>query len=433
MKHTVLQRPGRVDAWITACFALVLTGKGMGEAMFAVSAMAALVLLWREPWLATVRTHRLAWIALAIASITLYKTASLAWAMDLPAAVRNVGTHLHFVFWLPLALLFARAQAPFEAMMRGLQWSAALLVVWLVVHTARYGLQLPPLVGDARFEGGAQNPGVFGQLATVAALWLVASACAHFRTATAAAALVMVVTVVLASGRSHMLALALGVFCVLATALWIRGRAVFSAKTSAWLMLPVAISVSALLAITPAFEQAVQEFSAYARLAHNSDSMAPAPAANAIQQAVGNSVGNRAALYDIAAEAFPDSPLLGFGAGSAPAVVQQYAPAAAQFMSPGHFHQQYIHVALEGGLLGAALALMALVCVTQWFARHRASHRQVWWNYLALIGTYAVVGLFTGVLQQGLIHAFTVMALAALAAEVIRIRLPAEGTRPTSD
>lgn len=420
MKHGVLQGPRRVDAWITACFALMLTGKGMGEAMFSITAMAAIVLLWREPWLATVRVHRLMWIALAIASITLYKTASLAWAIDVPAAIRNVGTHLHFVFWLPLVVLFTRAQAPLDAMMRGLHWSAALLVVWLLVHATRYGLQLPPLVGDARFEGGAQNPGVFGQLATVSALWLVASACMHFRAATAASALLMVVTVVLASGRSHLLALALGLFCVLASALWMRGRAVFRAKTSAWLMLPVAIIMSALLAITPAFEQALQEFTAYARLAYSSESTVPAPAANDIQRVVGNSVGNRAALYDIAAEAFPDSPLVGFGAGSTPAVVKQYAPAAAQFMSPGHFHQQYIHVALEGGLLGAALALMALLCVTRWFAHHRASHRQVWWNYLALIGTYAAVGLFTGVLQQGLIHAFTVMALAALAAEVMR-------------
>jgi len=420
MMHKVLPLTRCIDAWIAACFALMLTGKVMGEAMFAVSSIFAIVLLYRSFWLATARAHRLAWIALAVASITLYKGASLAWAIDTAAAVRNVGTHLHFVFWLPLVLLFAKAQAPLKAMMRGLQWSAVLLLVWLVVHTVRYGLQLPPLVGDARFEGGAQNPGVFGQLATVSALWLVVSACANFQAASAASALVMVVTVALASGRSHMLALALGLFCVLASDMWVRGRAAFSVKASAWLMLPVAIIVSALLAMTPAFEQALEEFSAFARLTQNSELADRALATNEIRKAVDNSVGNRAALYDIAAQAFPDSPLIGFGAGSTPAVVKHYAPAAAPFMSARHFHQQYIHVTLEGGLLGAALALLALLCVTLWFASHRASHRQVWWSYLALLGTYAIVGLFTGVLQQGLIHTFTVMALAVLVAEVIR-------------
>jgi len=415
-----------MDIWITAFFAVVLTVKGAGELAFAFSVVAALV-MWKRSKLLIAEVDRvsLRWIALAIASLPCLKALSVLWSIDPGRTITDVGTHLHFIFWLPLTLLFLRAREPLEAFVRGLLWAAALMVIWAITHAIHYGIHVPPLNADGRLEAGAQNPGVLGQLATVCALSLAVATALRYRFMHLCGTSVMTLTVVLAAGRSHMLALGIGLLTILIAILFSRGDVCQrgSRRGAAWLVLPAVLAWGGLIAMTPAFQQALQEFRGYQTFNAAPPpvgSAANTPPADAVQHAVGNSVGNRAALYDIATRAFPDSPVLGFGAGSTQAIATHYAGDAVQFMWAAHFHQQYLQVLLETGVIGAIAASAALCAIAMWFWRRTVAKRQLRWTAMALIGTFGVVGLFTGVLQQGLVHSFATMMLAVLAAEVLK-------------
>ncbi len=71
---------------------------------------------------------------------------------------------------------------------------------------------------------------------------------------------------------------------------------------------------------------------------------------------------------------------------------------------------------METGLLGLFACIAALAVLTRWMR----ADRRVWPYYLILVGVTAGVGLFTGSLQQGLIHTFIVTVLSVLGAQRLK-------------
>lgn len=391
-------------AWL---FATMLTVPVAGEASLlllalgSLPAMAQALLRWPRaaiPW------REVGLMAAAVGSITVVKALSALWSVSPHASLKDTGTHLHFVFWLPLTLLFLRAHRPVDAMVLGARAALLGLIVWTLWFWWRYGIQLN---WADRLEAGAQNAGVLGQLATMLVLWMGWLWRREPSVPNLLWMLAGVGPVVASGGRVHIVVMALGLISIAALA--------WRSKPARVWRLRVLLGGGPLLALltsalAPRMEQAWDEALSY--------STAP-------QEAVATSVGNRIGLYDAAWRAFPDSPWLGFGAGTSKVVVPRYASVDAPFAATSHYHQQAIQVLLETGVLGFALCLLAVLYVSAWFRnRGEAADERIWPFYGALLYTTASVGMFTGSLQQGLIHVFMVAVLAVLAAQSLKPAAP---------
>lgn len=388
-----------MDAWIVWFFASILTLPLCGEANLLVSMLAALVLLLRNAPLRGVK-ERLAtdfWIcALAIGSIVIAKGISWFWSIAPAYTLDSTVNHLHFLLWVPLVLLFCRARDPLKSMLLGTRTAIVGLVAWSAYFWWRNGIELHPWI---RLEAGAQNPGVLGQLATVFVLWMGWKWKQTPNWGNLLWVGAAVCPVIAAGGRSHIVVMVIGLALIAAMAVWhIR-------RSMGWHVSMVLVGLSFVMgmgqALEPRMLQAWQEVQSYQR-----DSAT----------AVGSSVGNRIGLYHVAIQALPDSPWVGFGAGTSRAVVERYSPFAAQFAVIRHYHQQLIQVVMETGVLGLLACMTALAVLTYWMRMNRRG----WPYYVILVGVTAGVGLFTGSLQQGLIHTFIVTVLAVLGAQRLK-------------
>lgn len=389
-----------LDAWIAWFFASALTIPLAGEVSLLISLlMVPVVLKLRQESLRGVVGQFTAgfWTcALAIASIVLCKGVSWFWSIAPAYSLNAAVNHLHFLLWVPLVVLFTRAQEPLEAMLRGVRIATVGLLAWSVFFWWRNGVELHAVI---RLEAGAQNPGVLGQLASIFALWLGW----QWRQTPSWCNLLWVLAamcpVIAAGGRSHIVVMAAGLACIGLVTVW------RTKKSPGWHLGVVVLGVSLLgglgHALSPRMLEAWQELQHYQRDAAS---------------AVGSSVGNRIGLYHAAWQAFPESPWVGFGAGTSKAVVERYSPIAAQFAVVRHYHQQLVQVILETGLLGLFFCITALVALTRWM---RGDGR-IWPYYLILVAVTAGVGLFTGSLQQGLIHTFIVTVLAVFGAQRLK-------------
>jgi O-antigen ligase len=285
-------------------------------------------------------------------------------------------------------------------------------MAWVLVHWARYGVALNPM---ARLDAGAQNAGVLGQLAGVVTLWATLAYIRRPSWVGLACGLAMLAVVYTAGGRSHIFVTLVGVVVLMAGNLLLRVRRPRS-RVYGFAALSALVLV-ATLALWPRLLTAYTEVRAYEQAVK----VAPGAAVNGeATAAVGTSVGNRAGLYHVAHQAFTDSPWLGFGAGTARAVVERYSPLSGHFAVTSHYHQQYIQVLMDTGVLGMVLASVALWVLTRWMHQRCLQAPFLWACYLALLGSTAAVGLFTGALQQGLIHTFLVTSLAVLGAQACR-------------
>lgn len=387
----------KVDAWIAWIFASMLSIPLAGEINM-LAGMVFIIYAWsKRSTSGSESFSKSLWLcALAISSIVVIKAVSWFWSIAPASTLRSVANHLHFLLWSPLLIVFFRAEEPLKAMLAGARLAVAGLFVWSVWFWLKNGVELHAWI---RLEAGAQNPGVLGQLATVLALWMALIWKNSLNRADLLWVFLAVCPVVAAGGRSHIVVMAIGLVCIALTAAWGAKR---SARWHIGVALFGAVLFGALaMALAPRMLQAWQEVRDYQ---HDS------------ARAVGSSVGNRVGLYHVAWKAFPDSPWVGFGAGTSKAVVERYSPIATKFAVVRHYHQQLLQVVMETGLLGLMACFAALVVVSRWMYRDRA----VWPYYLILMAVTAGVGLFTGSLQQGLIHTFIVTALAVLGAQRLR-------------
>lgn len=386
-----------MDAWIAWFFAAMLTIPLAGEVSLLASMFAALVFHKGRHSAAAGQLSSGFWAcALAIASVVAVKGVSWYWSIAPAYTLDATVNHLHFLLWAPLVLLFVRAQEPLEAMLLGVRIAIVGLLAWSVFFWWHHGIALQPLV---RLEAGAQNPGVLGQLATVFALWMAWLWKESPNRFNLIWVLVAACPVLAAGGRSHIVVMALGLLIIGLMTVW-RAK-----KSAGWhvgvVVLAVGLAAGLAQILAPSMGQAWKEVQYYQ---HDSAT------------AVGSSVGNRIGLYHVALQAFPDAPWAGFGAGTSRAVVERYSPIADQFAVTRHYHQQLVQVVMETGLLGLLACLAALVVVARWMH----ADRHLWPYCLIMMGVTAGVGMFTGSLQQGLIHTFIVTVLAVMGAQRLR-------------
>lgn len=399
------------DYLITWTFATILVLPGSGELTLLVSMLAGLFVWIKNPASARqfIQVHALWLPSLAVASLPLMKGLSWIWSIDPVLTLNDMATHLHFLMWLPLVLLYRQAHNPLDAMLFGTRIAAVLLLAWSIANWWQYGLSISI---EGRLEAGAQNAGVLGQLVGIMALWWTL---AYWRTPSwraLATALALLAAVYAAGGRSHIAVAGAGIATLFAV------RVLFQTK-GRWLRV---LSVSVLLGgstllvggMWAPIQQAAHEMDSYRQNATESGAAQPNGDPSA---AVGTSVGNRAGLYHVALTAFPDSPWLGFGGGTTKKVVSLYSPMSTHFAATRHYHQQYLQVLMDTGIAGLLMASTALLALTLWLRARSRQDFLLWACYLALLYSTAAVGMLTGVLQQGLIHAFLVMALAVMGAQ----------------
>ncbi len=399
-----------VDLGIAWLFASMLSVPLSGETTLA--ALAALALGWLA-WTAAGRAgqitpwRELGLMALAIGSITIAKAVSVLWSISPHDTLRNVGTHLHFVFWLPLVVLFRRAERPVDSMLWGVRLAALALFIWTLWFWLRNGIQLNP---HFRLKAGAQNEGVLGQLTAVMVLWLAWVWRCRPTFGNLTWVLMGICAVVAAGGRTHITVMVAGL-ALIAIVVW-RDRPSVAGRLRV-LGVSSVLVVAMALALSSRMEQAWQEAWSYV---------------SAPELAVTSSVGNRVGIYDAAWRALPDSPWLGFGAGTTRAVVARYSPVdAAPFASTSHYHQQVLQVVMETGILGLALCIVALWYASHWIRQRSGADPRIWPLYAILVLTTMGVGMFTGSLQQGLIHVFIVSVLAVLGAQCLKPPNPPRG------
>lgn len=383
-------------------FASLLTLPGAGELTLALYLL--LVLGWLGMRFRSRHTRPLPWRSLlpptlAIASIALVKLLSTLWSLNPTQSLSNVSTHLHFLVFLPLALGFWRARQPLNALLLGVHMATAGLLVWSLWFWWVHGLGFDPMV---RLEAGAQNPGVLGQLAGVQALWLAWAWRCRPTWGRLFWALAAVCPVIAAGGRSHIVVMACA--WVLIALLACRDRQTWAERIRI-VGATAALCGGLALALMPRMELAWIEATDYGTTPETT---------------VGSSVGNRIGIWDAAQQAFPDAPWLGFGAGTSREVVARYSPVNSEFAVTSHYHNQLLQVVMETGLMGLALCLLALALLSRWFFIRRENHPHLWPSYAWLVFSTATVGLFTGSLQQGLLHSFIVASLAVMAAQALQ-------------
>ncbi len=326
-----------------------------------------------------------------MALLWLLKAASLAWAMDPPAAARDVKTHLHLLLFLPLVAVFARAKTPWAAAITGIAASLPIVGAWALVHIAQHHD-----LASNRFEAGAQNALVLATLLCVYCLWtLVAWLGSGQRWLLVSVALGWL-SVAVAAGRTPFVVLA-ALSLVLLTWHYRRSVAALIAALVIVLAVTGAVFASGELALGAQVQRAADEVSAFEE--HGQ---------------VLTSVGNRLELWQVARQAIAAAPLLGHGANSSTALVNRYAPGKSEGMFKQHFHNQFLQIAAELGLTGL-LCLLALLWAA-WRATATGAPPVLARSAALFVAAMVLMGMTNIFLKQGLLNTFFVSALALLCA-----------------
>lgn len=349
------------------------------------------------------------WMACALASMVLLQGLSVLWSQWPKQSAASALKHLHFLLWPLLVWALSRVKQPQPWMERGLLVAMGLAVLWML---------LPTQIGWAggQFEAAAQNTSVLGKIVAVLGLWgmvLASGMLRHARHAEvaerslrwrSAMALVWGFGLLLLVAADRRIELALYVLLSLAfimLRLFKRGqlRLALSISCAVAVLMGLALSHQA-----ERFAKAGQEVRQYFS--------APQPSL----QDYSTSLGQRLEMYHIAAKAIADKPWLGWGAGSRPQYLKQYAHFPAQMFERTHFHSQYLQTLLDVGVLGSLLACAALIVA--W----RVSVLQLWRRgehelamlFASLYGVHMLSGVFNPAFSQGLSNSFFVTMAAIL-------------------
>jgi O-antigen ligase len=127
-------------------------------------------------------------------------------------------------------------------------------------------------------------------------------------------------------------------------------------------------------------------------------------------------------MYRIALEAIPERPWWGWGAGFKPELVPQFATDPSKPLWHSNFHQQYLQVVLDVGVLGATIALVLLVylCRRMVVIPWLQGHHELAATMGALFFTYAWKGLANGSLLYSVTNSVFVFFSALIWAELTR-------------
>lgn len=286
------------------------------------------------------------WVAMSFAWVFVIKLVSVFWALDPTKAVGNAFNHLHFLLWPLLLPIFSRSKlSPFCAE----RWIAlsffGLLIFYIFVF-----IFLPESEQNGRFGGGWGSYGTLAHVLVFYLLWLFAALTRPNDNRSQSESVMMwfafaagIFILISTDGRAEQIILVLG---LLAISVW-RVRSVFSLVFfSIGLTLLFSLITIFFLINGDRFAEVLPEINSYLQGGH------------ARQMAINTSMGGRLEMYRIAMEAIADRPLLGWGAGLRPSHLPEYATDPFSPLHYSNFHNLYLQILLEVGVLGALISII---------------------------------------------------------------------------
>lgn len=333
-------------------------------------------------------THvRQLWLVpLCFTSVFFVKLLSASWALIPKEAIDTAFNSIHFLLWPGLVIYLRRANVSVRQAEPWIAFSMLVLMLWYL--GARFFF---PMSVDAQcFKAGAHNCGLLGQTMAFMLLWLFI---AVTRPDSKGIRRILLLCGLLAGWvaflgtvrRTEMLGLLLGMSVVLA---WRFKERLSVKKVLAVLSLCSAVFLMAWPVMAPRFSIVSQEVDLYLQ------------GGAARQQAIQTSVGARLEMYRIGLQAIESRPWLGWGAGLKPRHVAEFATDPKNPYGYSNFHQQYLQVILEVGLIGGFLALVMVGYVCRWMlvAPWQQGRRELAVIVAALYFTYAWKALANGAL-----------------------------------
>jgi O-antigen ligase len=355
-----------------------------------------------------VTSERAMWLVpLCFVSVFCFKLLSATWAFVPKEAIDSAFNSIHFLLWPALVIYIRIANVSVRQAEPWIAVSMLVLMLWYL--GARHFF---PMSVDAQcFKAGAHNCGLLGQTMAFMLLWLFI---AVTRPDSIGVSRMLLVVGLLAGWvaflgtirRTELMGLLLGMAVVLA---W-RFKESISLKR---LLLALGLCVFLLVAAWPVmklrFVVVSDEVSLYFQ------------GGQARVQAVDTSVGARLEMYRIATEAIQERPLLGWGAGLKPRHLSNFAVAHEKTDGFSNFHQQYLQVILEIGLIGGlfAFAMVGYVCRQMLVVPWQQGRRELVAIVAALFFTYAWKALANGALLYSVTNSVFVFFSAWVWAELM--------------
>lgn len=353
-------------------------------------------------------------VPLCFVSVFGIKLLSVIWAIEPKQSLNNSFNSLHFLLWPALVIFCSRVNV---SVRKTEPWVAASLLILMVWYLA--ALAFFPLSEDAQcFKAGAHNCGLLGQTLAFMLLWLFIAVTRpniqNFEKMYLISALLAGWVAFLGTlRRTEILGLILGMGVVL---LWRFKQNVSMKKVWMVCCLCVFSLLMAWPVMKPRFAVVSEEVALYTQ------------GGAARMQALNTSVGARLEMYRIAFAAIQERPLLGWGAGLKPKLVPQFATDPSQPYGYSNFHQQYLQVILDVGMLGGGLALAVVIylCRRMLVIPWQRGHHELAAILAALFFTYAWKALVNGALLYSVTNSVFVFYSALIWAE-LRYALVVEG------
>lgn len=355
-----------------------------------------------------VTAERAMWLVpLCFVSVFFFKLLSATWALVPKEAIDSAFNSIHFLLWPALVIYIRIANVSVRQAEPWIAVSMLVLMLWYL--GAR--LFFPMSVDAQCFKAGAHNCGLLGQTMAFMLLWLFI---AVTRPDSRGVSRMLLVGGLLAGWiaflgtirRTEMLGLLLGMAVVL---VWRFNERISLKRVLVTLGLCVAVLVMAWPVMAPRFSIVTQEASMYLQGGASRG------------QAIHTSVGARLEMYRVALEAIEERPWLGWGAGLKPRDVPQYAADPNNPYGYSNFHQQYLQVILEIGLIGGllAFALVGYVCRQMLVVPWQQGRRELVAIVAALFFTYAWKALANGALLYSVTNSVFVFFSAWVWAELM--------------
>ena len=359
---------------------------------------------WRQPQ--AVRafqwTKQDTLLALCFMSIPLFKALTVLWSEAPVLAWKNALQHSYFLFW-PLVMAgldkskgVSRAQID-----RAIAIGLISLTLWRLIFQLTELSWLPP---------GNPNRGILAQLTMVLGAWnLLALTHVNNRNSRgrclyAAAALCTFVLLINTERRLELLGFVLLTVSIL---IW-RWRTQMTLSRLVGLLLTTAIVLGIMVYLRwELFAQGIDQLVRYLNT----------PAGE--RDLTNNSWGSRLEMWRLGWTAFLEHPILGLSASIQPSQMQAWGAQPAETFGHRHFHGQWLQILVEGGLLGAGIAVLTLAWIIRsLIVRPMAKHEELSLLGATLIGAYLIEGVASAALHYDKPNAFMVVASAWLWAQL---------------
>jgi glycosyl transferase, family 25 len=400
MIATTFSKCRSLDCLCFLAFSSIVLIKAGSEIFFGIGFLLGLWFYLKGPTEPISRDVKI--IAWAMFSFLALKFVSIAWAPDRWAALRDFGTHSHWLALLPMIIFFRRVPNAVGAVFNGLGISMLACAVWAIYREPNFSLW----GAETRFQASTGNALILGAFATVCASHF----CILLFSAKFSAApinkykawvfyLSSVVVVVASWSRMPMITvLTLNLLVVTSFAMYWRGN-VRVALLGALIIFASAALLLEYSKVGSRFRTAVEEVD---RFNSHADQNTP--------------VGIRMAMNQSAFAAVKQAPWFGSGAGSAMSATKESGIALfgtnASLLQYRHLHNQYLQILVEQGAVGLGLFVLVggLAIRYFWQSRIFLIHEAG----ISLVLCYALLGLTNISIKQGSLNSFFVLMLALL-------------------